>query len=479
MSISMYFCGLITNKTNIMKKITLLIALMIISFANAQQVVIEDFQTPTTYTFNKFEGLSDAAVVVDPAVGGTRGNVFKLVSVSTGNGWQGAEVLFSGSKIRLTTDKTMKVDVYSTQAFSILGKAEVGATASATSANYTTPNQWQTLTFNFAVPRDGTAAANGDYGKIAFFPNWKSDNTGFNIPPANFTIYVDNITGVKISTAPDFVPPVAPTPTTPNAEVFSLFGDTGGFTNKWVLDYSFGGFIGKPDLDPTAGVNTAIKMDFSANGYGEGLDPAKARKDVSGYGFLNFDYYVKSGADNAGSLGHQFYIDLISRIGVTNTEGFYGIGSTVLTTGPASEQVAKAIVFDSWQTVSVPLSAFVGGFSPANFFQFKIGSSSDLRTKTAFFDNIYFSVNAPSLGTEKFETSNVKMYPNPVKNTLNIEAKGSIERVAVYSILGQEVMSKSPKSNSTTLQTSGLQKGTYIVKSTIDGKTSTSKFIKE
>jgi hypothetical protein len=40
-------------------------------------------------------------------------------------------------------------------------------------------------------------------------------------------------------------------------------------------------------------------------------------------------------------------------------------------------------------------------------------------------------------------------------------------------------MSKSPNSNSTTLQTSALQKGTYIVKSTIDGKTATSKFIKE
>ncbi len=461
-----------------MKKITLLITLMLSSFANAQQEVIENFETPSTYTVNKFEGLSDASIAVDPALGGTRGNVLKMVSVSTGNPWQGAEVIFSASKIRLTTDKTMKVDVYSTQAFSILGKAEVGATASATSANYTTPNQWQTLTFNFAVPKDGTAAANGEYGKIAFFPNWKSTD-GWNIPPANFTLHLDNITGVKVSTAPAFVPPVAPTPTTPNAQVFSLFGDTGGFTNKWVPDYPFGGFLGKPDLDPTAGVNTAIKMDFSAQGYGEGLNPDGARKDVSGYGFLNFDYYVKSGADNVGSLGHQFYIDLISRIGATNTEGFYAIGSTVLTTGPASEQVAKAIVFDSWQTVSVPLSAFVGGFSPANFFQFKIGSSSDLRTKVAFFDNIYFSVNNPSLGTEKFETSNVKMYPNPVKNTLNIEAKGSIERVAVYSILGQEVMSKSPKSNSTTLQTSGLQKGTYIVKSTIDGKTSTSKFIKE
>jgi uncharacterized protein (TIGR02145 family) len=377
------------------KIVTLLIALLIVSLGYAQQTLIENFETPTSYTVNKFEGLSAATIEADPAAGGTRGNVLKMVSVSGGNPWQGAEVIFTASKIRLTTDKTMTVDVYATQAFTLLGKAEVGAAASATSANYTTPNAWQTLTFNFANAYDGTAAANGEYSKIAFFPNWKSTNNGFNTPPANFTLHLDNITGVKVSTAPAFVPPVAPTPTTPNAEVFSLFGDTGGFTNKWVSDYSFGGFLGKPDLDTTAGVNTAIKMDFSNQGYGEGLVPEAPRKDVSAYGFLNFDYYVKSGADNAGSLGHQFYIDLISRIGATNTEGFYAIGSTVLTTGPASEQVAKAIVFDSWQTVSVPLSAFVGGFSPANFFQFRIGASSDLRTKVVFFDNIYFSANNP------------------------------------------------------------------------------------
>lgn len=460
-----------------MKKITLLITLLFLTLGYAQQEVIENFTTPSTYTVNKFEGLSDASVVLDPAAGGTRGNVLKMVSVSGGNPWQGAEVIFTASKIRLTTDKTMKVDVYSTQAFTLLGKAEVGAAASATSASYTTPNAWQTLTFNFAVPKDGTVAANGEYSKIAFFPNWKSTD-GWNIPPANFTLHLDNITGVKVSTAPAFVPPAAPTPTTPNAQVFSLYGDTGGFTNKWAPDYSFGGFLGKPDLDATAGVNEAIKMDFSNQGYGEGLDPALPRKDVSAYGYLNFDYYVKSGADNAGPAGHQFYIDLISRIGADNTESFYGIGPAISSTGGPSEHVKKVIVFDSWQTVSVPLSDFVG-FSKANFFQWKIGSNSNEYTKNAFFDNIYFSVNLPSLGVKSFEASNIKMYPNPAKNSVSIEANASIEKIAVYSILGQEVLSKKPNSNSTTIETSSLQRGTYIVKSTIGGKTATSKLIKE
>jgi hypothetical protein len=71
------------------------------------------------------------------------------------------------------------------------------------------------------------------------------------------------------------------------------------------------------------------------------------------------------------------------------------------------------------------------------------------------------------------------MYPNPVKNTLTIEANGQIQRVSVYNVLGQEVLKSSPKSNTTTLQTNELQKGVYMVTTEIDGKVSTSKVVKE
>lgn len=94
------------------------------------------------------------------------------------------------------------------------------------------------------------------------------------------------------------------------------------------------------------------------------------------------------------------------------------------------------------------------------------------------FDNIVFGTVA-SLSTNKFEQSSVKMYPNPVQNTLNIEANSEIQRVSVHNVLGQEVLSRSPKSNSTTLQTNDLQKGVYMVTTEIDGNISTSKIVKE
>jgi hypothetical protein len=41
------------------------------------------------------------------------------------------------------------------------------------------------------------------------------------------------------------------------------------------------------------------------------------------------------------------------------------------------------------------------------------------------------------------------------------------------------VLTKTPKRNKTTLQTSGLPKGIYIIKTTIDGNESIAKLIKE
>jgi hypothetical protein len=45
--------------------------------------------------------------------------------------------------------------------------------------------------------------------------------------------------------------------------------------------------------------------------------------------------------------------------------------------------------------------------------------------------------------------------------------------------LGQEVISKSPNAELVTLDVSSLQVGVYIVKSSINGNVSSSRFIKE
>ena len=241
-------------------------------------------------------------------------------------------------------------------------------------------------------------------------------------------------------------PGAAPVPQVNVASVIGLYGETyppDGYA------YDFGS-VTTADLDPTTGVNNALKVDFNNLEYGQGF----GIKDISAMQYVHFDYYTTDAT--------TFGLTLLSDAS-TPVPALYPI---------------QGIVKNQWVPVNIPMATFkaISGFNAAKFIQFKFGTATPT-PGTVYFDNLYLTTT--TLGTPTFETSKMSLYPNPVKNTLNIEAKGSIERVAVYSILGQEVMSKSPKSNSTTLQTSGLQKGTYIVKSTIDGKTSTSKFIKE
>ena len=98
--------------------------------------------------------------------------------------------------IDLSTDNTVKIDVYSTTAFTMFAKVEdkVNATASAASAadEAHTGSGWETLTFTFNEALDGTAAANGQYSQVAFFPNWSG--SGWNDPIIDITVNIDNVT---------------------------------------------------------------------------------------------------------------------------------------------------------------------------------------------------------------------------------------------------------------------------------------------
>ena len=132
-----------------------------------------------------------------------------------------------------------------------------------------------------------------------------------------------------------------------------------------------------------------------------------------------------------------------------------------------------------WQTITLDYGVDLGTYSKIVFFP-DAGSPdneyTNLNTGTYLVDDIKF---ASALSIAKFDKASMKMYPNPMKNTLTIDANSSIQRVSLYNVLGQEVMKASPKSNTITLQTNELQKGVYMVETEIDGKISTSKVLKQ
>jgi hypothetical protein len=85
-----------------------------------------------------------------------------------------------------------------------------------------------------------------------------------------------------------------------------------------------------------------------------------------------------------------------------------------------------------------------------------------------------------NLKTEKInETEHISLFPNPVKNSLNITDKNdvAISSMSIYNTLGQLVQVITNPTN--TIDVSELKTGNYFVKIVSDKGTSGSKFIKE
>jgi len=74
-------------------------------------------------------------------------------------------------------------------------------------------------------------------------------------------------------------------------------------------------------------------------------------------------------------------------------------------------------------------------------------------------------------------TQDLKMYPNPTGNTLAFESKQSIEKVEIYSQLGQKVKDISTGFNSVTIK--NLSKGIYLIKIYSEKGVTVRKIIKE
>ena len=252
----------------------------------------------------------------------------------------------------------------------------------------------------------------------------------------------------SVTTVFNVYPPAAPVPTLLASEVVSMYGET--YPNTYL--YSFGGVSGEPDLDSSTEVNLALKYNFGVQGYGAGY----TETNVSAMQYVHFDYYTTNSTN--------FKLVLISSTG----EKDYVL--------PASQP----IVLNTWKSVNIPMSYFTAlGFNPATWFQFKFDfvTVPPVTPNDVYIDNVYFT--SSNLGVKDFTSSNIKMYPNPTSSVFTIEANEIVESVSLFNVLGQEVLSKNPNSNSVILDIANLQTGVYVVKTMIGGVSATSRIVKK
>jgi len=80
-----------------------------------------------------------------------------------------------------------------------------------------------------------------------------------------------------------------------------------------------------------------------------------------------------------------------------------------------------------------------------------------------------------AVGTNEFKGFNYFV----TNNELSLSANTSMEKVALYNMLGQQVVSQKLNSNNETVSISGLQSGVYIATVSIDGVSKTFKIVKK
>jgi hypothetical protein len=281
----------------------------------------------------------------------------------------------------------------------------------------------------------------------------KTKITQLLIDPANpNTLFIDNFYFYK---TPNQAPLIAaPTPTIPAANVISMFSNA--YTN--------------------VGVDT-WRTSWSS---GNLTDLQIAGNDTKKYDNLSFVGTETTGANliNASSMLY-FHIDAwtpnMTQLKIKIVD--FGANAAYAGGDDTEHELIYTPVQGSWNSYHIPLSDFTGLTNKSKIAQLILTSLPN-GTGTLFFDNVYFStVNLNN--TDFTNDPKVKLYPNPTSNVLNIESLGTIQTISVYNVLGQEVINKALNSASTALDVSSLNSGIYVVKTVVDGVTSSTKFIKQ
>ncbi len=81
------------------------------------------------------------------------------------------------------------------------------------------------------------------------------------------------------------------------------------------------------------------------------------------------------------------------------------------------------------------------------------------------------------VGVDELSQGGIKVYPNPVKDIMNVEAGSGIQQIQLFNVTGQMVINKQVDSKTVTLNTSSLKAGIYMLKVTTETGTSERKVV--
>ncbi len=132
----------------------------------------------------------------------------------------------------------------------------------------------------------------------------------------------------------------------------------------------------------------------------------------------------------------------------------------------------------NWTMESLPLQEFTATGYTANAYVFIASSSIGFLFGTGNGypgSELWLDAISISSSTGVIElSSNLKVYPNPANDVLNISANGEISNLVISTLDGKVVKT----TNDTSIDVSDLTSGMYIYQVTVNGKVSTGNFVK-
>ena len=249
----------------------------------------------------------------------------------------------------------------------------------------------------------------------------------------------------------------------------------GGDTSSWAGPFTFNAGYCIP-----TGTSTASYIDSFSTSNAQGVNISNLGSGITGNYENNFDTMTVSGAADGtfdfsveivgGTLGCAVWVDWNNDYVFDVSEVSYS--TTSYGSGPFTGTVTipnGTVNGDYRMRVMVDYSDSNPGNDAACSFEFGRGEVEDYKV----------TVDATLSNTSFEDEAAFTYYPNPVKNTLTLNAKTTIDSVTMYNVLGQEVLRAMPNTVDSVLDMSNLQNGAYFVKVTIANNTKTIRVIKQ
>jgi len=233
---------------------------------------------------------------------------------------------------------------------------------------------------------------------------------------------------------------------------------------------------------------------YSASTYAYGGNNAGGIQDNSG---VASSFYMTNGADvhTAGytKIEVEFYFIAIS---MDNTKEDFWVQYYDGSAWSTVATFAKGTDFDNGVFYVATVNIFEANYTfPGNmkirFMCDASGNRDDVyidniritaSTETTTTENLMFveQLNTPMINTVDIDETEIKIYPNPVQDKLNIVVPGAEEmQVYIYSISGQLMYEAKEIYMQESINVSNLEKGLYIVKVISEGEIFTTKLIKQ